>query len=126
MIMSFIKKSVSVLTLILVLGVSGLRAQTPMAYLEETFPKLTDRYRAELQGYKAHYTFAIDVSGTMRQYSDLVSSTLVPFFQALPDGDVVDVIPFGTEPRTNMSSYCGTISTDKRAVSTATSRMWVT
>ena len=83
-----------------------------LAYLEQTFPKLTNLYRDELKKYPAHYIFAIDVSGTMNQYSGVVVQALQPFFQALPDNDRVDVIPFGTEALPNMLSYCGVINPD--------------
>lgn len=85
-------------------------AQSPLAYLEQTYPQLTDLYREELSKYPAHYIFAVDVSGTMNQYSGVVTQALRPFFDALPDNDRVDVIPFGTEALPNMLSYCGVIN----------------
>ena len=101
-----------VLYSILAIIISGnsLFAQSPLAYLEETYPKLTELYREELSKYPAHYIFAVDVSGTMNQYSSVVTQALQPFFQALPDNDRVDVIPFGTEALPNMLSYCGVIN----------------
>ncbi len=84
--------------------------QSPLAYLEQTFPQLTELYKDELSKYPAHYIFAVDVSGTMNQYSGTVTEALRPFFQALPDNDRVDVIPFGTEALPNMLSYCGVIN----------------
>lgn len=89
-------------------------ASGPLAYLEKTFPKLTNLYREELKKYPAHYIFAVDVSGTMVQYSEDVATSLRPFFQALPDGDRVDVIPFGTEALPGMVSYCGIIDPQVR------------
>ena len=86
--------------------------QSPLAYLEQTYPQLTELYREELSKYPAHYIFAVDVSGTMNQYSGFVVQALRPFFQALPDNDRVDVIPFGTEALPNMLSYCGVINSD--------------
>lgn len=90
------------------------RAQSSLAYLENTYPQLTDLYREELMKYPAHYVFAVDVSGTMNQYSEVVVKALKPFIQALPDGDRVDVIPFGTEALPNMLNYCGVINEDVR------------
>lgn len=90
-------------------------ASNPLAYLEQTFPKLTDLYRGELSKYPAHYIFAVDVSGTMVQYSGVVTQSLSAFFQALPDGDRVDVIPFGTSALPGMMSYSGTINAQVRA-----------
>lgn len=80
-----------------------------LAYLEQTFPKLTNLYRGELKKYPAHYIFAIDVSGTMNQYEKMVVNSIIPFFNALPNGDRVDVIPFGTEALPNLISYSGVI-----------------
>ena len=94
---------------------TSILAQTSLEYLENTYPKLTDLYRDELMKYPAHYVFAVDVSGTMKQYSGAVINALRPFIQALPDGDRVDVIPFGTEALSNMLSYCGVINPDVRA-----------
>ena len=92
----------------------SIMAQTSLEYLENIYPKLTDLYRDELTKYPAHYVFAVDVSGTMNQYSDVVVKALKPFIQALPDGDRVDVIPFGTEALPNMLNYSGVINEDVR------------
>ena len=46
----------------------------------------------------------------MNKYEKDVVGSLKPFFHALPNGDRVDVIPFGTEAMANVMSYCGTIS----------------
>jgi len=92
-------------------NVSGVN---PLAYLENTFPKLTSLYREELSKYPAHYIFAVDVSGTMNQFAPAVVSSLQPFFQALPDRDRVDVIPFGTDALPGMVSYAGIIDPSVR------------
>lgn len=81
----------------------------PLAYLERTFPKLTNLYRDELSKYPAHYIFAVDVSGTMNQYEEMVVNSIIPFFNALPTGDRVDIIPFGSEALPNLVSYSGVI-----------------
>ena len=80
-----------------------------LEYLEKTFPKLTNLYKEELSKYPAHYIFAIDVSGTMNQYEEMVVNSIIPFFNALPNGDCVDVIPFGTEALSSMANYSGVI-----------------
>ena len=85
------------------------QSEAPLAYLEKTFPQLTELFRQELSSYPAHYIFAVDVSGTMRRYDPLVTSALTPFFRALPDGDRVDVIPFGTEAMTSALGFSGVI-----------------
>ena len=92
----------------------SMMAQTSLEYLENVYPKLTDLYRDELSKYPAHYVFAVDVSGTMNQYSEVVVKALKPFIQALPDGDRVDVIPFGTEALPNMLNYSGVINEEVR------------
>lgn len=95
-------------------SISIMAQQSPLAYLEQTYPQLTELYREELMKYPAHYVFAVDVSGTMNQYSNDVINALKPFIQALPDNDRVDIIPFGTEAQQNMLSYCGVINSDVR------------
>lgn len=101
---------------LVVVSVSSVRAQqqSSLAYLEQAYPQLTELYREELMKYPAHYVFAVDVSGTMKQYSDDVVKALKPFIQALPDNDRVDVIPFGTEALPNMLSFCGVINSEVR------------
>jgi hypothetical protein len=109
MIKKTIYKAISA-TLFMLCSHLNISAQSPLAYLEQTYPQLTELYRDELSKYPAHYIFAVDVSGTMNQYSGFVVQALRPFFQALPDNDRVDVIPFGTEALPNMLSYCGVIN----------------
>lgn len=107
------KKHVFLLSCLFSLFLSnGLRAQSesPTAYLESAFPSLTELFREDLSNYPAHYIFAVDVSGSMNRYQDVVAGALTPFFQALPDKDRVDVIPFGTEARMNMLGYSGVIN----------------
>ena len=106
---------IAILMVIPILGYAqqNSSASSPLAYLEKTFPKLTNLYREELSKYPAHYIFAIDVSGTMNQYEDMVVNSIVPFFSALPDGDRVDIIPFGTEALSPMS-YSGIIDSQIR------------
>lgn len=106
---TFIKRALGAIAIIC-LSESNVWSQSPLAYLEQTYPQLTELYRDELSKYPAHYIFAVDVSGTMNQYSGFVVQALRPFFQALPDNDRVDVIPFGTEALPNMLSYCGVIN----------------
>ena len=109
-----VKQSLLVVLMILVSSITIAQSQSPLAYLEQTYPQLTELYREELCKYPAHYVFAVDVSGTMNQYSNVVINALKPFIQALPDNDRVDVIPFGTEALPNMLSYCGVINEEVR------------
>ena len=89
---------------------------SPLEYLERTFPQLTELFKKELSNYPAHYIFAVDVSGTMNKYESVVAQALTPFFQALPNKDRVDVIPFGTDAKISMLGYSGVI--DKGVKST--------
>lgn len=89
-----------------------LLAQNPMANLEKNYPQLTNLYRDDLGRYAAHYIFAIDVSGTMNKYADVVIPAIKPFFQALPTGDRVTVIPYGTEAKSSMPGFLGVINPD--------------
>lgn len=103
------------LAVVLVMSIApSLHAQSPTAYLEKAYPKLTELFRDELNRYTAHYIFAIDVSGSMKKNSPAVTSSLISFFKALPDGDRVDVIPFGNEAMLNMMDYSGVINPQVR------------
>lgn len=90
-------------------GAVKAQSNSAMEYLQKTYPKLTELFSDELSSYPAHYIFAVDVSGTMQQYSGVVAEALTPFFRALPNKDRVDVIPFGTEAKTGMLGYSGVI-----------------
>ena len=88
-------------------------SQSPMEYLEGFCPKLFGKYKDEIGKYVAHYIFAVDVSGTMKRFEPYVVPSLKAFFNALPDGDMVTVIPFGTEIL-NLPGYAGTINSSMR------------
>ncbi len=100
-----------VMAIILAFPAYGLDSDNnPNAYINEQFPKLSELYRDELSKSKAHYIFAIDVSGSMNKYAPAVTGSLREFVRALPDGDRFDVIPFGAEAITSAMDYCGIIS----------------
>lgn len=90
------------------------QSNSSMEYLQKTFPQLTELFKEELSSYPAHYIFAVDVSGTMKKYEPMVVQSLTPFFQALPNNDRVDVIPFGTEAKTSMLGFSGVIDAGVR------------
>jgi len=96
-------------------------------YLEKTFPKLTDIYKSELQNCNTHYIFAVDVSGSMIKYNEIVTPALQAFAQALPSGEQVSIIPFGTEAKENTPGLCCKIQDDaqKQVLSTALSSLYV-
>lgn len=83
-----------------------------LAYLEQTFPKLTNLYKEELKQCRTHYIFAIDVSGSMKKYDAVVTPALQAFAQALPVGEQVSIIPFGTDPKENTPGLCCRINNE--------------
>lgn len=74
-------------------------SQSSLAYIENTFPELTNIFRDDIGKCHAHYVFSIDVSGSMDQFEDVVVPCLQRFIMALPDNDKVTIIPFGTETK---------------------------
>lgn len=77
-----------------------------LAYLKNTFPKLTNLYESELHDCHTHYIFAVDVSGSMVKYDEIVTPALQAFAQALPSGEQVSIIPFGTDAKENTPGLC--------------------
>ena len=77
-----------------------------MDYLKQQFPKLTKLYEPELKGMKTHYIFAVDISGSMKKYDETVTPALQAFARALPMGEQVTVIPFGTTAKDNTPGLC--------------------
>lgn len=98
-----------------------------LVYLEKTFPKLTELYKNELQNCNTHYIFAVDVSGSMIKYNEIVTPALQAFAQALPSGEQVSIIPFGTEAKENTPGLCCKIQdvAQKQVLSTALSSLYV-
>ena len=96
--------------LFLIFFSSSLFAQNQsMDALKKDYPQLTGKFGKELENQRADYIFAIDVSGTMNNYKDIVVPALQDFFRSLEMGDYVSVIKFGGEAANELSSY-GTIS----------------
>lgn len=104
----------TVICLVLCLCCLAATAQTKssMDYLEEQFPKLTNLFRQELENTSTHYIIAVDVSGSMVKYDGLVTPMLQAFAAALPDGEQVSIIPFGTEAKENTPGLCNKIESD--------------
>ncbi len=101
--------------------------QSSMAYLEQQFPSLTNLYRPELENMHTHYIFAIDVSGSMKKYDTIVTPALKAFSRALPNGEQVTVIPFGTEAKPNVPGLEVKIQGEgtKQALETALSSLYI-
>lgn len=88
-------------------------SQSPLNYLENTFPKLTNLIRDDIDNCHAHYIFAIDVSGSMDEHESTMVPLLKNFIQALPNGDKVTIIPFGTDTKDPMG-FSGIISDEMK------------
>ena len=104
------KKIVSAFIFI-ILGLNIAVAQdTGLEFVKKQYPQLSDMFKKELVSEHATYTFAIDVSGTMNKFSGIVIPALNSFVEALPNGDYVRIIRFGTTAKGSENGYLGTIS----------------
>lgn len=72
--------------------------------LKADYPQLMKKFGKELEGQRADYIFAIDVSGTMNKYKDTVVPALGEFFRSLQEGDYVSIIKFGGEATNEVGS----------------------
>lgn len=98
-----------------------------LTYLEQTFPKLTKLYLKELSNCHTHYIFAVDISGSMVKYNEIVTPALQAFAYALPFGEQVSIIPFGTDAKENTPGLCTKIqgNAQKQVLSTSLSTLYV-
>ena len=64
--------------------------------LQRDFPTLWQQYGERARQQKADYVVAVDVSGSMKRFKDSVIPSVTDFLEALPDGDYVSLISFGT------------------------------
>ena len=96
-------------------AIASAQSNDPMQYLRDHFPQLTELFKDEISSYRAHYIFAVDVSGSMtKKYGKSVPEALIPFFKALPDNDRVHVIPFGTEAKIDEFGFFNVINSGTR------------
>lgn len=96
-----------------VLSILGLSAQdSGLQFVKKQYPQLSAMFQKELVSEHATYTFAIDVSGTMRRYSEIVIPALNSFVDALPNGDYVRIIRFGTTAKGSENGYLGTVNSN--------------
>ena len=94
-----------ILTISLVLSVALLQAQQKsFDALKADYPQLMQKFGKELEGQRADYIFAIDVSGTMNKYQETVVPALGEFFKSLQTGDYVSIIKFGGEATNEVGS----------------------
>lgn len=125
-----IKSTFLALMMVIPLVVSAQNNSTEsgsMSYLEQTFPKLTELYYQELSNCHTHYIFAVDVSGSMVKYNNIVTPALQAFVQALPIGEQVSIIPFGTDAKENTPGLCTSIqgAVQKQTLNTSLSTLYV-
>lgn len=85
--------------------------QKSLDALKTDYPQLMQKFGKELEGQRADYIFAIDVSGTMNKYQGTVVPALGEFFKSLQEGDYVSIIKFGGEA-TNEVGSAGKIGTE--------------
>ena len=99
----------AILFAVLLLGNLVLAAQqTSMDALKADYPQLMKKFGKELEGQRADYIFAIDVSGTMNKYRETVVPALGEFFKSLQEGDYVSIIKFGGEATNALvPAFCG-------------------
>lgn len=80
------------------LGASA-QAQTPQDILKSDFPSLWKTFGKQTVALKADYVVAVDVSGSMKKFQDVVVPNVTSFIESLPDGDYVSIIAIGTDAR---------------------------
>ena len=97
------KRITIVLTLILSAVLMKAQQQSFDA-LKADYPQLMKKFGKELEGQRADYIFAIDVSGTMSKYQGTVVPALGEFFRSLQTGDYVSIIKFGGEATNEVGS----------------------
>ena len=96
-----------------ILSLTALFAQdSGLQFVKKQYPQLSAMFQKELISEHATYTFAIDVSGTMKKYSEIVIPALNSFVDALPNGDYVRIIRFGTTAKGSENGYLGTINSN--------------
>lgn len=90
------------------IGSGSLHAQQakPSTMLEKDYPYLYEKFGNELKAQKANYVFAIDVSGTMNRYENIVVPAMTQFIESLSNGDNVSIIRFGTDSKVSLGGFC--------------------
>ena len=97
------KKIYIIITFILCVTIVHAQQQSFDA-LKADYPLLMKKFGKELEGQRADYIFAIDVSGTMNKYQETVVPALGEFFKSLQEGDYVSIIKFGGEATNEVGS----------------------
>lgn len=77
----------------------------PLKVLEKDYPSLMEKFGNEVKNQRANYLFAIDVSGTMKQYANIVIPAMSQFIESLEEGDNVNIIRFGTAAKVSLGGF---------------------
>ena len=103
-----IRLLITILYFFLSLGNIQIHAIQPQAYtlLEQDYPQLLKKFANELNTQKANYIFAIDVSGTMNKYENIVVPAMSQFVESLSDEDNVNIIRFGSDAKVSVGGFC--------------------
>lgn len=86
-----------------------------MSLVRNNYPSLYKIFKDDLSNIHANYVFAVDVSGSMKSNAPVVQPALKSFFSSLPDGDHVDIIPFGTFAKASQPGYMGEVNDGLKA-----------
>lgn len=105
------KRLITLLSTLIVAVAPAFAQAESMDALKADYPQLMKKFGKELEGQRADYIFAIDVSGTMNKYKETVVPALGAFFRSLQEGDYVSIIKFGGEA-TNEVGSAGKISAE--------------
>lgn len=109
--MKTISRIVALVLCYTILSLSNVFAQdSGLQFVKKQYPQLSAMFQKELVSEHATYTFAIDVSGTMKKYESIVVPALNSFIDALPNGDYVRIIRFGTTAKGSENGYLGTVN----------------
>lgn len=101
------------------IGLTNIQAERhnlPYKMLEKDYPKLMDKFGDELKLQRANYIFAIDVSGTMNKYEQIVVPAMSQFVESLSEGDNVNIIRFGTDSKVSMGGLGDIDSNTKQSL----------
>jgi len=88
----------------------GLIQDEAVILVQKNYPVLFNIFGSDLANIHANYVFAVDVSGSMKKNAPIVVPALTAFLESLPNGDNVDIIPFGDYAKVHQPGYTGTVS----------------
>lgn len=97
-------------------GIINAQSTQPHDMLEQDYPLLMKKFGDELKTQRANYLFAIDVSGTMNRYENIVVPAMSQFVESLTEGDNVNIIRFGTEAKVSLGGFSDINEETKKAL----------